>query len=898
MQTAYTCWNNDERIPIFEEGQSSRYTVDEAVRILLDNQTRKCSKQPLKVRNNSSFIIDLKWFADWEDIKADMNGVYNGVLRCGVWTIEVKDGAISVLARKKLPLMSPSTQYHLVINSKRNKAQPSLVRSIFLLQKENGTFVGDICLLQYHLISGSKQVDFEVQKHGNCRKSHPCPFNPMKKSSLQLIKENVATNPSRGVYDSLRKNAGGISGAISACDLPRGKHQIYNAKSMAQQEECRDDVGDLLKYARDKEDLVLHHSDFPEDLWVLGTTAMCRELVRSTTSELMSHPFNVDPTFSLGKFEVTSVVFKNLLLVSKRTNESPIFLGPTMIHHNKSSAAYQTMASTCVRKCNGLTDAKGFVTDGEEALQHAFEDQLKKSQSLRCFKHFENNCKDKLRKLGIRQEKNQRYFLGKTFGIKGKEEGILDATDDKDLKRRLKSAKDDIEKQERVVLGKDDKYLPKYWSYLNTKRRMIRRHMVDEARKKAGMINGENGKPPRCYTNYSESMNNVMKSAKNDFLKKKGSVASSTLSKLEFTRHVFEGIHDHQMEELKSAVAGISDEYRLADYSLHLQVPPDVWFEWSTEMRNSYIDNIQKLSMDEIFQQKEVPWPNLEEDVNGNRPEFKQLQLDLARTLTDQFGYSQDNAVAVKREVLNLVNHPTAIQPKASLTTVGNAKFEVASQSAKNGSVLVTVYGDHVTCVCGRYRHDHVCKHSLAVAARQSLLPAHFDFLRKKIKKGKGLTALAEHDVNKNTAGKKGSRNKNSYRPERGSSGDGKTNQGGQLFTEIHHNDNNFVLMFLPKEAKQCKSCDLSFCHRVKVIPFNLVFAHKERWFYPVDGDWSNRRASNKETTRYYHTRRNCIVKRFPYFGWEYVEIPQDVLDVLTESHKKYIKNEFSEATF
>ena len=69
----------------------------------------------------------------------------------------------------------------------------------------------------------------------------------------------------------------------------------------------------LLRASPEK-DLALHHSDFPEDQWVPGTSSMYSELDRCTSSDILSHPFSVDPTFSLGKFEVTPVVFKNLLL--------------------------------------------------------------------------------------------------------------------------------------------------------------------------------------------------------------------------------------------------------------------------------------------------------------------------------------------------------------------------------------------------------------------------------------------------------------------------------------------------------------------------------------------------------------------------------------------------------
>ena len=39
--------------------------------------------------------------------------------------------------------------------------------------------------------------------------------------------------------------------------------------------------------------------------------------------------------------------------------------------------SYRTLAATCASKCKGLSKAKGFITDGEENLQHVFEDELK-----------------------------------------------------------------------------------------------------------------------------------------------------------------------------------------------------------------------------------------------------------------------------------------------------------------------------------------------------------------------------------------------------------------------------------------------------------------------------------------------------------------------------------------
>ena len=173
---------------------------------------------------------------------------------------------------------------------------------------------------------------------------------------------------------------------------------------------------------------------------------MCFDLSKYTTSDLLCYPLCVDPTLKLGQFEVTPVVYKHLLLKSKRTNKSPVFLGPTMIHHTKTYDIYRALAATCAGKCKGLSKAKGFITDDEETLARAFEDNLKNARGLRCLKHFESNCKEKLRIIGIREAKEQRFFLQKAFGVPGKEHGILDAVDREDLRKRLNGAKPEIER--------------------------------------------------------------------------------------------------------------------------------------------------------------------------------------------------------------------------------------------------------------------------------------------------------------------------------------------------------------------------------------------------------------------------------------------------------------------
>ena len=115
---------------------------------------------------------------------------------------------------------------------------------------------------------------------------------------------------------------------------PRSRKQIYDLQFNSKRE--KDPVDDLLLYARHKEDkIVLRHEDMPLDLWVLGTEIMCHDIVRFSCSDKLSYPISIDPTFNMGQYEVTPVVYKHLFLTSKRYGQSPVFLGPTMLHHKK-----------------------------------------------------------------------------------------------------------------------------------------------------------------------------------------------------------------------------------------------------------------------------------------------------------------------------------------------------------------------------------------------------------------------------------------------------------------------------------------------------------------------------------------------------------------------------------
>ena len=288
-----------------------------------------------------------------------------------------------------------------------------------------------------------------------------------------------------------------------------------------------------------------------------------------------------------------------------------------------------------------------------------------------------------------------------------------------------------------------------------------------------------------------------------------------------------------------------------------------------------------------------MPWPKDGNLARQCETEFQEPSVDVAQVLETQFGYSADNAYFLRDEVRKLLNHPNAIQQKPSLEIDGENEYEVASKHSKTGSVQVKVYSDHARCRCGRYRHDGICSHSLAVATRAEIIEQHFVFLSKK-RQVPNRSAVAEYAVNHEIAGKKGGKNKNQYKARYVDSDRRETDASQHGYTEIYHNDHPFTLQMLAKEHRSCKSCDSDFCHKRIILPFNLVLSHPERWYYPINGDWANKKASTKETMRYYHASKACILKRFPYFtAEEYLKLPANVAVVLKDSHKAYLSVEF-----
>ena len=57
-------------------------------------------------------------------------------------------------------------------------------------------------------------------------------------------------------------------------------------------------------------------------------------------------------------------------------------------------------------------------------------------------------------------------------------------------------------------------------------------------------------------------------------------------------------------------------------------------------MRKDYVLDIQKLSINDVFKQKDVPWPSFEFSRADETTEFRSLDTDIIEDLVNEHGYS------------------------------------------------------------------------------------------------------------------------------------------------------------------------------------------------------------------------------------------------------------------
>lgn len=187
-----------------------------------------------------------------------------------------------------------------------------------------------------------------VKHHGNSKQE--IPFHPTLESTKRQIKEKCNVDGPKATVSSISRKFGGVIGAHCPGELPRNVKQISNFKQArpSTSNSSSDDLFVVMQQAYSDDPLhrfVRAVNAVPEPVVVAATNSQLKNLPHFCTGSFEFSVMTVDPTFSLGEFDVTLTTFRHLFLQSKRYKQPPVFVGPACVHFRKTFPTYLFFAS-------------------------------------------------------------------------------------------------------------------------------------------------------------------------------------------------------------------------------------------------------------------------------------------------------------------------------------------------------------------------------------------------------------------------------------------------------------------------------------------------------------------------------------------------------------------------
>ena len=202
------------------------------------------------------------------------------------------------------------------------------------------------CMVAYYLPSNFAPT---IVSHGNSKYSKS--FFPTLPSTSACIKEKCSHSGPKQVIADLDCLSGGLVDASYPGQLPR-KVTYYKRRSASSGSSEANDLYSIMLQAQMEEKgkkFIRDVKTYPEPAIVVATEQQLFDVERFCCNPEMFSILTVDPTFSLGDFDVTPTTYRHLLLYSKRTKQPPVLLGPT---YKKTFTTYKFLASAVMKACS------------------------------------------------------------------------------------------------------------------------------------------------------------------------------------------------------------------------------------------------------------------------------------------------------------------------------------------------------------------------------------------------------------------------------------------------------------------------------------------------------------------------------------------------------------------
>ena len=598
-----------------------------------------------------------------------------------------------------------------------------------------------LCLLQYVFTTGEHEV--KPAPHLNAKHSES--YVRTMPSTLSKLKATASGSTAKKALAFVSETEGGIEHAKSAGSLPRSHQQVHDIRRKLAGPSDPDPIFSLMLMCKESQSQkdgnvfvqLVNGAPFP--MMVLAYEWTLDDLVRFCTEPREYAILGVDPTFSLGDFDVTVTTYRHLLLHHRGDphGNSPCLIGPLFVHLKKDFAAYHFFASSLISLRSFLSKLKCFGSDREDALVKAFSTAFPNAIHLRCFLHFRGNIEEKLRQLKL-PSVVVKAFVHDVLGNPAQLEfGLVDAEDEAEFDSTLASLK--------VVWNEREKPYnspPQFHSWFQVNcRGTVVENMLRPVRERALL-----GSPPQpYYTNEVESKNNVLKQQ----LKYKAAQLP------QFVDHM-KKLLTEQKREVERAVATMG-EYRLSQEYSHLAVSAQKWFILNEQQRQRCINRFSKAKIC-----RELPIQDGQDDrliPEGNQ------SVDPEGCMYDEQSTSTTNplrSLCIPNDIKSTLWSRGQLLAKDDVAMVrspgSTTDWIVQSSTGKQPHFVKETNKGGYACDsnCLAYKSMRICSHTLAASLKEDCVQQLVEW-HKKLKFTPNLTCIAE-EGKPSGVGKKGHR--------------------------------------------------------------------------------------------------------------------------------------------
>jgi hypothetical protein len=631
-ECSITFYNENKLLPIYGK-PSKGFNKEKILHILLDpnfNSSFLSTDHPVHVEHNVAFVIDLSKLKNKDDVGADDMGTWkctgSRLLKFSV-KVDKKVYQIMNAGAPNSTMVYIRRLYHV------HGTDNDFHRMTAYVDSKNSSVTSSRCVVQYWFASGVEH-SINIKAHGNSKikTESYCRTHP---STLSAIKDYGKDHAPKETITAIYTAEGGIIEANSVGKLPRNRQQVSNYRRGATVPLCSK------KSQKDPLFMVMEQSKLcgetfvrivtatPEPMCIMATDNQLRDLERFSTNPNSFCVVSIDPTFSLGDFSVTCLAYRHLLVIDRRTEQSPIMLGPILVHQRKTFQTYNFFCSSLIGLLPSLDKMLAFGTDGEEALAMAFEKQFKFAIHLRCFRHLKQNIHRKLTIDMGATEQQTSEILSHIFGMKSGPkffEGLVDAPDESSFDKKLEHLKSTWEE----MFVADKQGLSFYSWFIKYHAKVIKTNMLKPVRQSAGF-----GDPPAEFcTNDSEAINSTLKQFLN-FQKLDWPV---------FNEKIKEFVLEQQSEVEKSVV-GIG-QYIIREEYLQFRVSQSKWFtSLSADQRKTALKKFHCASVDD----KCSPANAIESSVPSTSAILPTTSHSSATSIHQQLSVSIDSAAEITR---------------------------------------------------------------------------------------------------------------------------------------------------------------------------------------------------------------------------------------------------------